>query len=135
MSSCPACHPYLYNIDPHAGVWFVQIADNYGHNHEYTPDQREQFRQDPNSLVAHAKSVEDKVNGFFFMMYKNAPGQLEAKKIWSERMAEHIKDKRLLEGLTPTWGVGCRRITPGDPYMQYVVTQTNERAGRQRSPN
>lgn len=32
-------------------------------------------------------------------------------------MAEFIKDRRLLEGFTPEWGVGCRRVTPGDPYM------------------
>ncbi len=23
-------------------------------------------------------------------------------------------------GFTPTWGVGCRRITPGDPYMEAI---------------
>jgi cation diffusion facilitator CzcD-associated flavoprotein CzcO len=33
------------------------------------------------------------------------------------RMAEFIKDKRLLEGFTPNFDIGCRRVTPGDPYM------------------
>jgi hydroxyversicolorone monooxygenase len=37
--------------------------------------------------------------------------------MFRSRMAEFIKDKRLLEGFTPKFGVGCRRITPGDPYM------------------
>ena len=37
--------------------------------------------------------------------------------MFADRMAEFIKDKRLLEGFTPKFGVGCRRITPGDPYM------------------
>jgi cation diffusion facilitator CzcD-associated flavoprotein CzcO len=32
-------------------------------------------------------------------------------------MAEFIKDKRLLEGFTPNFDIGCRRVTPGDPYM------------------
>lgn len=35
-------------------------------------------------------------------------------------MAEHIKDERLLEGFMPKFGVGCRRITPGDPYMKAI---------------
>lgn len=35
-------------------------------------------------------------------------------------MAEHIKDPRLLKGFTPKFGVGCRRITPGDPYMKAI---------------
>lgn len=33
------------------------------------------------------------------------------------RMKRFIKDERLLEGYTPKWSVGCRRIAPGDPYM------------------
>ena len=37
--------------------------------------------------------------------------------MFRNRMAEFIKDKRLLDGFTPTFGIGCRRITPGDPYM------------------
>ena len=36
------------------------------------------------------------------------------------RMAEHIKDERLLKGFTPEFGFGCRRITPGDPYMEAI---------------
>lgn len=40
--------------------------------------------------------------------------------MFKARMAEFIKDKRLLEGFTPTFGVGCRRITPGDGYMQAI---------------
>lgn len=40
--------------------------------------------------------------------------------MFKARMAEFIKDKRLLEGFTPKFGVGCRRITPGDPYMMAI---------------
>ena len=35
-------------------------------------------------------------------------------------MAEFIKDERLLKGFTPKFELGCRRITPGDPYMMAV---------------
>lgn len=36
-------------------VWFVQIANNYGQNKEYSQEERDTFRNDPKSLVAHAK--------------------------------------------------------------------------------
>lgn len=36
-------------------VWFVQIANNYGQNKEYDEKERDMFRHDPKSLVAHAK--------------------------------------------------------------------------------
>ena len=100
------------------GVWFVQIANNFGANHEYTPDQRETFRKDPNELVAHAKSIEDQVNGLWGMFFKNATMQSEGQKMLKARMAEFIKDERLLKGFTPKFGIGCRRVTPGDPYME-----------------
>jgi cation diffusion facilitator CzcD-associated flavoprotein CzcO len=35
-------------------------------------------------------------------------------------MAEWIKDERLLKGFTPNFAIGCRRITPGDPYMKAI---------------
>ncbi|KAF2847539.1 hypothetical protein T440DRAFT_481759 [Plenodomus tracheiphilus IPT5] len=35
-------------------------------------------------------------------------------------MGEFIKDKRSLEGFTSKFEVGCRRITPGDPYMNTI---------------
>ena len=31
-----------------------------------------------------------------------------------------IKDERLLHGLTPKFGLGCRRVTPGDPYIDAI---------------
>ena len=38
-----------------SSVWFVQIANNYGQNKEYNDTERDTFRHDPKSLVAHAK--------------------------------------------------------------------------------
>lgn len=49
----------------HLGVWFVQIANNFGANHEYTEEQKASFHKDPAELVKHAKSIEDQVNGLY----------------------------------------------------------------------
>lgn len=38
-------------------VWFVQIANNYGQNKEYSQEERDAFRNDPKILVAHAKVI------------------------------------------------------------------------------
>jgi hypothetical protein len=95
----------------------VQIANNFGANHEYTPEQKADFR-DPYKIVEHAKSIEDQVNGLWGTFYKNSKQQAEGQAALKVRMAEHLKDERLLKGFTPSWGVGCRRVTPGDPYME-----------------
>jgi hydroxyversicolorone monooxygenase len=101
-------------------VWFVQIANNYGANHEYTDEQRATFHKDPTELVKHAKSIEDQVNGLWGMFYKNSQAQAIGQEMMKARMAEFIKDERLLKGFTPKWGIGCRRVTPGDPYMTAI---------------
>lgn len=100
-------------------VWFVQIANNFGANHAYTDEQRQSYR-DPHAIVEHAKSIEDQVNGLWGTFFKGATAQQEGQKALKARMAEFIKDPRLLEGFTPTWGIGCRRVTPGDPYMSAI---------------
>lgn len=99
------------------GVWFVEIANNYGHNHAYTPEQKSRFREEPSTLVEHAKSIEDQVNGLWGMFYSDSKAQEEGRQVLKERMSNFIKDPRLLKGFTPEFGVGCRRVTPGDPYM------------------
>lgn len=95
----------------------MEIANNYGHNYENTPEQKEEFRQEPEKLVGHAKHIEDQPNGLWGSFYKNSPGQFHEQEELRHRMSEHIKDERLLQGFTPKFGVGCRRVTPGDPYM------------------
>lgn len=30
-----------------------------------------------------------------------------------------LNDERLIAGFTPKFGIGCRRVTPGDPYIEY----------------
>jgi hydroxyversicolorone monooxygenase len=71
-------------------------------------------------LIEHAKSIESQINGRWGTFYKSSPGQDAAQKYIRERMSSIIKDERLLKGFTPAFDIGCRRITPGDPYMQYV---------------
>jgi hypothetical protein len=100
-----------------AGVWFVQIANNFGANHEYTDEQKASFR-DPYQIVEHAKSIEDQVNGLWGSFYKGAQAQADGQAALKARMAEMIKDERLIKGFTPSFGIGCRRITPGDPYIE-----------------
>lgn len=114
--------PFAKHIDVfvRTGVWFVQIANNFGQNKEYTDEERKIFRNDPSALVAHAKDVEDQVNGLWGAFYSGTETQKMAQDIYGKRMAEHIKDERLLKGFTPKFGVGCRRITPGDPYMAAI---------------
>ncbi|KPI37674.1 putative sterigmatocystin biosynthesis monooxygenase stcW [Cyphellophora attinorum] len=121
IQTVPTMQPHAQHLDVfvRTPVWFVQIANNFGANHAYTDDQRQSYR-DPHQIVEHAKSIEDQVNGLWGTFFKNASAQKEGQKALKARMAEFLKDERLLEGFTPSWGIGCRRVTPGDPYMEAI---------------
>jgi hydroxyversicolorone monooxygenase len=114
--------PYVKHMDIfiRTGVWFIQIANNYGQNYEYTAEQKDIFRHNPDELVKHAKDIEDQINGLWGGFYKNSEMGRQMESLFLNRMKEWIKDERLLKGFTPKFGIGCRRVTPGDPYMLFV---------------
>ena len=129
-------HAKHLDIFIRTGVWFVQIANNFGHNKEYSEEERKAFRRNPDQLVAHAKDIEGQVNGLWGTFYSGSEAQIAGQKLLRARMREFIKDDRLLEGFTPKFEIGCqcttsrrirrtnneigRRITPGDPYMEAI---------------
>lgn len=122
IQTVPTMQPHVKHMDifVRTGVWFVQIADNYGMNHEYSVEDKDTFRHQPDKLVEHAKSIENQINGLWGTFYAGSEGQQQARELFGRRMAEFIKDERLLKGFTPKFDVGCRRITPGDPYMEAI---------------
>lgn len=110
IQTVPTMQPHAKHLDVfvRTAVWFVQIADNHGANHEYTDEQKRDFK-DPFKIVQHAKSIEDQVNGLWGTFFKNSTMQEMGQVGLKQRMAEFLKDPRLLEGFTPKFGIGCRR--------------------------
>jgi len=106
IQTVPTMQPHTKHIDifVRTGVWFVQIANNYGQNKEYSQEERDGFRNDPKSLVAHAKDIENQVNGLWGAFYEGTETQNAVKEMFKARMAEFIKDERLLKGFTPNFG-------------------------------
>jgi cation diffusion facilitator CzcD-associated flavoprotein CzcO len=109
IQTVPTMQPHAKHLDifVRTGVWFVQIANNYGHNKEYSQEERDAFRRDPKKLLAHAKDIESQINGLWGAFYAGSEAQKASQAIFRERMKEHIKDERLLQGFTPKFEVGC----------------------------
>lgn len=122
IQTLPNMQPYVKHIDVYVrtAVWFISIAGNNGAGEVYTEEQRKEFRDDPKALLKHAKYLEDQINGIWDIFFTSSEGQKQAQKMFGDRMAEFIKDERLLKGFTPKFAIGCRRITPGDPYMKAI---------------
>jgi hydroxyversicolorone monooxygenase len=122
IQTVPNMQPYVkhMSIFMRTPVWFVEIAGNDGKNIAYTPDQKDDFQHNPASLVAHAKSLEDQVNSGWAMMIKGSDVQKAAQEHFRKRTAGIVKDSEIADKITPKFSVGCRRITPGDPYLQAI---------------
>ncbi|KAA8569390.1 hypothetical protein EYC84_001035 [Monilinia fructicola] len=122
VQTLPSMQPHVKHIDVYVrtAIWFISVAGNDGNGKEYTPEERETFRNDVTALVKYANRLENEINGLWEVFFKDSPAQEQAKKLFGARMEEFIKDKRLLKGLTPKFSIGCRRITPGDPYMKAI---------------
>lgn len=85
-----------------------------------TSEQKATFRRSPKELVSHAKSLEDKVNLGFDIFRRGSAVQQQALDHYIKRTASKINNPALAAGMTPKWSVGCRRVTPGDPYMSSI---------------
>lgn len=77
IQTVPTMQPHVKHMDifVRTAVWFVQIANNYGQNKEYDEAEKEKFRRDPKALVAHAKDIEDQINGLWGAFYEGSEAQ------------------------------------------------------------
>ncbi|TVY26051.1 FAD-binding monooxygenase [Lachnellula hyalina] len=118
----PTMQPHVKHMDVYVRtpVWFVQIMNNFGNNHKYTEEEQQFYRDNPKLLVAHIKELENEVNGRFDQNIMGSAEQAAWRKLVEERMRSIIKDEKILEGLLPDFPVNCRRMTPGDPYLQAI---------------
>lgn len=51
------------------------------------------------------------------MIYQSDYLILSPTKDLTERTRKWIKDDELFDKIIPSWSPGCRRVTPGDPFM------------------
>ena len=53
-------------------------------------------------------------------MMKHSAESMAVRQYFQKRMREHLQDESIYEQLLPNFAVGCRRLTPGDPYMKAI---------------
>lgn len=75
-----------------------------------------------NELLTIARSIEGGLNGIMGIkaMMKHSAESRAVRDYFKKRMGEHLQDPEIFEQLLPNFSVGCRRLTPGDPFMKAV---------------
>ncbi|KAK5173627.1 uncharacterized protein LTR77_002308 [Saxophila tyrrhenica] len=89
----------------------------------YTEEDKQRFRDDPEHLLQYRKKLESAVNSMFDMFISNSDVSKGANDMMRAEMNRRIGPghEELKNRLIPSWSPGCRRITPGDGYLEALV--------------
>ncbi|KAI2669725.1 hypothetical protein CBS147355_9719 [Penicillium roqueforti] len=84
----------------------------------YTEDKKKQLKENPEALFEIRKQLEHGFNQFFHSMINGIPEQKAMDQLYRKKMEDALGgDPELIKRLVLTFNVGCRRLTPGDGYL------------------
>jgi cation diffusion facilitator CzcD-associated flavoprotein CzcO len=90
--------------------------------HSYTEKEKERFRSDPEYHLKYRKALERAVVSGFKMFYRGTELNIAAKKFMQESMEQRLGDRDdLKRHFIPDWSPGCRRLTPGEGYLEALI--------------
>ncbi|KAK0497922.1 hypothetical protein EDD18DRAFT_1382317 [Armillaria luteobubalina] len=109
----------LWIIPPVCAVDTLDGRDWRNENFIYSEEERAAFIETPETLYKHLKEIASSLNCLYDFVPKDSDGQKEFKRITLEHMKSHLERDGLLQKLVPSdYGVGCRRLTPGAPFLE-----------------
>lgn len=90
-----------------------------GKNFSYSEEQKRKFRENPDELFKLRKNIEHEFNKFFYTLLADSPEQAAIGEYTRKQMQERLKNNpELCANLIPDFKVGCRRLSPGDGYLE-----------------
>ncbi|KAL2844025.1 hypothetical protein BJX68DRAFT_257287 [Aspergillus pseudodeflectus] len=103
--------------------------------HRYTEKEKQRFREDPGYLLKYRKQIEKMMNAGFHSFIRGSQANIRNKAYWQGSMQQLLAgNKDLKDFLIPSWSPGCRRLSPGEEYLQALlkdnVTTCTQQIGR-----
>lgn len=94
--------------------------------HKYTDEEIRRFHENPEEFLAYRKELETRFNTMFDVFIAGSEVSKQAQKGMREEMLRRIGpgNEDLKQHLIPTWPPGCRRLTPGEGYLE-ALTKDN----------
>jgi len=89
---------------------------------DFSPEQRKEFEINPKKFLEFRKLIEQDGNTIHGVTFKNSEIQKGAVEAFRAMMKERLSKKpEIVDALTPSFAVGCRRLTPGPGYLEALV--------------
>lgn len=89
----------------------------------YTEEEKQRFKNDPDYHLHYRRKLESSVNNLFDMFIADSDTSRQTQEQLRTEMERRIGagHDELKKRLIPSWPPGCRRITPGDGYLEALV--------------
>jgi cation diffusion facilitator CzcD-associated flavoprotein CzcO len=125
----PNIQPKVKKLIPflRSPVWVTtgfgaQYAGPNGTNFVYPEEQKRKFRDDPDHFDEYVRGLEGELNKRFTLMHVKSKDQKASRDFVASKMREELGgDARLTKAMIPEFGLGCRRMTPGEGYLQSLT--------------
>ncbi|KAI1746718.1 hypothetical protein F4782DRAFT_523614 [Xylaria castorea] len=97
-----------------------------GHNFPYSEQQMQEFTQSPDKFFQYRKQLEAGINYLWPMMLKDGKENQWITEVSTRIMSERLGGREdLIMKFIPQHAFGCRRLTPGDGYLESLHSGSN----------
>lgn len=89
----------------------------------FTEEQKARFKSDPEYHLQFRKKIEAEINWMADLFSVGSDMQKQVHQMMTEQMKLRLGpgQEELAAKLIPQWPPGCRRLTPGDQYLESLV--------------
>ncbi|KAL4963407.1 flavin-containing monooxygenase [Aspergillus stella-maris] len=98
-------------------------CDPGNRQYTFTEEDKKRFREDPDYHLAFRKGIESEVNGLFGMYFQGSELSNIFRAAITDEMYRRMGpgQEELKKFIIPKFAPGCRRISPGDGYLEALV--------------
>lgn len=101
-----------------------ELSGAPGTNPAYTEEQKEIFRKDPQAHLEYRRKLAHAFNHFYEALIEGSPANDAARRGAKELMLQRLQAQPdLQKHLIPEWSLGCRRLTPGNGYLETLCQE------------
>ncbi|KAF2841012.1 FAD/NAD(P)-binding domain-containing protein [Patellaria atrata CBS 101060] len=102
-----------------------QDVDPGQRQYTFSEEEKERFKNDPEYHLMFRKKIEAEINGLFGMYQQNSELSKQMRDVITQEMNRRMGPghEELKKFIIPKWSPGCRRISPGDGYLEALVKE------------
>lgn len=102
-----------------------QESDPGDRQYEFTDADKKKFIENPEYLLRFRRKIEAEINSLFGMYQQGSETSNDFREVITKEMHRRMGpgNEELKKFIIPTWSPGCRRISPGDGYLEALVEE------------